>query len=75
MVSTCTIHQMVLFSALVDPIALHKHVLVGGFKHLDYFPEYIRDVILPIFFRSPSFSRWFFIAPPTSIRLKLWMVK
>jgi hypothetical protein len=32
--------------------------LVGGFKHLDYFPFHIWDVILPID-EVHHFSRWF----------------
>ena len=41
MVNNCTIHQMVLFSAMVDPIALHQHILVGGFKHFLFSISYM----------------------------------
>ena len=34
----------------------HLYKLVGGFKHLDYFPFHIWDVILPIDFHSIIFQ-------------------
>ena len=39
------------------PQPLQQHVLVGGFKHLDYVPFHIWDVILPID-ELHHFSRW-----------------
>ena len=50
--------------------------LVGGFKHLDYFPFHIWDVILPKLTFTPSFFQGGEIAAPTrphpTIPITLW---